>query len=508
MSSATTPTAKAGSTTLALMFLGLLAAIQSADPGITATALISAGKDLKFGGLDGLAATVSTLMLAATVISTGMMADHWGRKKVLIAALLLTAVGDGLVAAAQSPWMFIGGRAITGMALGAVFGAAFAYVKHFGENRPGGVAAALGVFGSAAGLFTLLIVFTGSSLVGVDWRVAFMLIPSLAVLAILIGLFILPHDDSSDAGKQKWDAFGQVLLALAVVLTLFGISHATDSLTSISTVGPFVVGLVLFVVFYLRARKIADRSFFPIGLLKQPLFLSAIAIAFVFNFATSSSYLSFSNLFQYQLSLKGLGLSLSQLPFIVMGIPVSLLIGRVLGKKLITRQMTGLIGGVTIAVGALLFAFTAMSSPHSVLDYLPALIVTGIGISIPTVAYGGMVLEEADPQHYGVVSSSRATIGQFWYSLGLAISTVLIDSIARAHVHTKLGATGSTQLDSWAASGAKPSDPSVLPAAIDGFVQGFSVMMIVLAVVAVLGGIIVVILGNKADKLRLANASA
>jgi len=498
----TATTTKSGGVTLALVFLGLLAGIQSADPGISSTALISAGKDLAFGGLDGLAASVSTLALAATVISTGMLADRLGRKKVILVAMLLAIVGDGIVALAQSPWMFIIGRAIAGIALGAVYGAAFAYIQYFGAKSKGGIAGALGVFGASTGLFTLLVIFSGSSLVGVGWRVAFLLVPALCVLTIILGLFILPKDEKGLKKGALWDVSGQLLLGFAIIATLFGISHASDSLVSPLTIAPFVLGLILFVLFFFRERSHSDDRFFPIALLKQPLFLAAIGVGFLVNFSSGLGFISFNNLFQYQLDLKGLALSLSQLPYIIVGIPVALIIGRILAKQLITRQMSAFIGGFVLAAGALTFAFTALSVPTSVWEYLPALILLGIGTAVPTVAYGSMILQEADAQHYGVVSSSRTTIGQFWYSLGLAVSAVVIDSIARSHVLDKLGPSAETALNAWSATGAKPTDASVLPAAAEGFVQGFAVAMIALAIAAALVGTLVLILGNRADKLK------
>ena len=60
---------------VALSFLGLLAAIQASDPNIASSALLSASKALQMGSLAALAASISTFMLAATVITTGMLAD-------------------------------------------------------------------------------------------------------------------------------------------------------------------------------------------------------------------------------------------------------------------------------------------------------------------------------------------------------------------------------------------------------------------------------------------------
>jgi MFS family permease len=494
--------------TIALIYLGFLGAIQGAEPNIASTALLSAGKELQFGSLTALAASVSTLALAATVISTGMFADRLGRKKVIMVAMLLAILGDVIVSISQDPWVYIAGRVITGIAVGTVYGAAFAYVKYFGEQAKGGIAVALGTFSAAIGLFTLVITFLGATLVGESWRIAFLVIPALSALALLIGIPILPADGKREKIKQPWDALGQVILGLAVVSSLYGISHAANGLTSPLTIGPFVLGLVLFVLFYVRERSQPDKRFFPIGLLKRPLFLAAIGVGFLYNFSTGMGLLSFTNLFQYQLDLKGLSLSLSQLPYLVIAIPVSLLIGKIVGKQLLSRQMSAFVGALISAIGAVMFAIVALGSPTSVWQYVPALIVLGAGAAIPAVAYGGMILEEADPKHYGAVSSSRTTIGQFWYALGLAVSTVLIDAITRSYVLKKLGASAETQLDNFAASGAKPTDASVLPAAIEGFAQGFSVLMIVFAVLMLVVGVLVVILGNMADKKKKAEELA
>ncbi len=84
----------------------------------------------------------------------------------------------------------------------------------------------------------------------------------------------------------------------------------------------------------------------------------------------------------------------------------------------------------------------------------------------------------------------------------MAVSAVIVDGIARSHVLVKLGASAETSLNAWSATGAKPTDASVLPAAAEGFVQGFAVAMIALAIAAAVVGTLVLILGNRADKLK------
>ena len=78
---------------LALTLVAMLAAVQGSDPNIAATALVGAARGLDMSNTS-LAASISTLALAATAITTGLVADSLGRRKVLQAALGVSVNGD------------------------------------------------------------------------------------------------------------------------------------------------------------------------------------------------------------------------------------------------------------------------------------------------------------------------------------------------------------------------------------------------------------------------------
>lgn len=88
------------------------------------------------------------------------------------------------------------------------------------------------------------------------------------------------------------------------------------------------------------------------------------------------------------------------------------------------------------------------------------------------------------------MSSSRTTVGQFWYALGLAGSTVLIHGRTRNAVSNKLGSSAGSELAQWSATGGKPSNSAVLPDAASAFSASFAVTMVVLAVLVTLAGVI------------------
>ena len=474
---------------LPLLFLGLLAAIQGADPNISSSALLTAGKALEMGRLSALAASISTFVLAATVITTGMLADRLGRRKILLVALLLSAVGDLLVAMAPDTGVYLAGRALAGIGLGAVFGAAFAYIKTFATGK-GGLPAALGVFMASSGLFTLLITFIGSSLVGVDWRLSFVVVPTLCLVSIALALLLLPGDGPRPTSAGSWDIVGQLLLGVGIITFLFGVSHATHGLTAPLTVIPVIAGIVILALFALWERRRAEEGFFPMHLFREPIFIAAVLIGLVYNFSSGVLLLSFSNLFQYANDLAGVELSLMQVPYLLAGIIAAVIVGRMRGAGRITQRGAVLFGTLILVGGFTLFAFTGIARPENVLVFLPALIVAGGGIIIPSIPYGGLFLQEADAKHYGVVSSSRTTVGQFWYALGLAASTVLIDGITRNDVINKLGPSAATELEQWSATGGKPSNPSVLPDATYAYSAAFSLTMLIFAGVVLVGGVV------------------
>jgi len=484
-----TPPSQAKSPLVPLLFLGLLAAVQAADPNISSSALLTAGKALNMGTLAALAASISTFVLAATVITTGMMADRLGRRKVLMAALLVSAAGDIVVAMAPDTTVYLLGRAVAGIGLGAVFGASFAYVKVFATGK-GGLPAALGVFMAASGLFTLVITFAGSSLVGIDWRLAFVVIPALCLISILISLVLLPKDGPRAKGGASWDIFGQVLLAIGIIAFLYGVSHATNGIATPLTIIPVVAGVIFLAAFALWEKRKGESGFFPIRLFREPIFIAAVLIGLVYNFSSGVLLLSFSNLFQYANDLTGISLSLMQIPYLLAGVLAALAVGRLRGAGRITQRGAVLIGTIITVFGFALFAVTAISRPTNVLVFLPALIITGIGVIIPSIPYGGLFLHEADPQHYGAVSSSRTTVGQFWYALGLAGSTVIIDGITRTDISNKLGPSAVEEVKKFAATGGKPSNPQVLAEATHAYSAAFSLTMIVFAVVVVIASIL------------------
>ncbi|MFN8125189.1 MAG: MFS transporter [Candidatus Nanopelagicales bacterium] len=483
---------------LAVPLLGVLAGIQGSDPNIASTAFVGATRGLDMvGGIASLAASISTLALAATVISTGLLADRLGRRKVLVAALVLSAIGDVIVALAPTAGIYLTGRTLAGIGLGAIYGAGFAYIR--AVVPPSRIAAAMGVFGATTALTTVILSFLGGAISSLDWRLAFLVIP-LACLLALVGVLVLLPQQPRVPGDGE-DILGQVLLALTVIGWLVGFSHADKGLLDPWCGGAFVVGTLAAIGFVLVERRRRDHgsNFFPVELFRNPVFIAAICAGFVYNFGTAVGFLQLANLWQYVVQVSSLTVSLWQLPLLGVGIVAALYFGR--------RMSNGMTAGTALLLGTVITAvgFTVLAlerSATSLVGFLPGMLLVGAGVIIASLPYGTLIISQAPPKFFGPVTSSRTTFGQFFYAAGLALGTVIIDKLTVGGVTRRLveaGAnpqqvgTGLDAVTTYATTGDQPAEGTgaqALDLAFTSYANSFGITMLVVAVLTLVVGLL------------------
>ena len=98
-----------------------------------------------------LAVSAATGPLAVGILIAGAVSDRWGRRPLMVAAMLTAALLTTLAAVAPGWWALIALRVLTGLALAGVPAVAMAYVSE--EVDAGSVGAAMGLYiaGSALG---------------------------------------------------------------------------------------------------------------------------------------------------------------------------------------------------------------------------------------------------------------------------------------------------------------------------------------------------------------------
>ena len=425
----------AKSPTLAVAFLGVLAGIQLIDPAVANIAIVEASKSLSMSGsVVALAASISTLALAATVLPMGMMADRLGRRKILGAALIIAIIGDVIVAISPITAGYLAGRALAGVGVGATLAAAFAYVRFVA--RPGKVASALGLWNLVMVGFFIIGSLVGGELAGIDWRIAMLLVPAIALVCLLLTPIILPAMPKVSGARP--DYAGMIIIALGMIAFLYGVAQASSGLRNPAFLIPTLAGLVLFGLYYVVERKV-ENPIFPPALFASGIFAAAAVSGIAWNFAQATVQLQTSNFWQYVQGFTPGQVALGQTAMMISFGAAGVLAGRLMkpGMRSLTLMGGGFVG---LAGGLLLLAFVVKDTPYWVMAIM--LFIFGFGLAFVSVPQSALFVAEAPKSSFGPVTSFRTTVGQLGYAMGFAVSSALVGAFGTKNLIGRLEESG------------------------------------------------------------------
>lgn len=498
--------------TLAVIFLGILAGLQLIDPAVANTAIVEAGKSLNMtGSILALAASISTLALAATVLPMGLLADRIGRRKVLAASLILAIIGDVIVAISPITAGYLAGRAIAGVGVGAALAASFAYIRFVAP--PGKVAASLGLWNLGMVGFFIAGSLVGGQLATINWRIAMLLVPALAAVCLVLVPIVLPAMPKVSGARP--DYLGMFVIALAMISFLMGISQASSGIRTAGFLIPTIAGLILFAAYYWIERKVAN-PIFPPTLFASGIFAAAVVSGVAWNFAQASVQLQTSNFWQYVQGFTPGEVAIAQVAMMVSFAGAGVIVGRIMkpGRRSITLMGIGFIG---LSGGLLLLAFVVSGTPYWIMAIM--LFIFGVGLAFVSVPQSALFVAEAPADSFGPVTSFRTTVGQIGYAMGFAVSAALVNSFGANNLIGRLHEAGvpSSQLGQglddvrlFMANGQDPSGQLATEAIADlgpAYAAGFNWAMGISGVAVGMLGVITVLLlviGLKQDKERSA----
>ena len=147
----------------------------------------------------------------------GSLSDAFGRRPVLIAALVTLTIDYVIMAIAETYWLLLVGRIIAGVA-GATYITATAYIADIAKPEERG--AAFGMIGAAFGIGFVL----GPALGGIasGWHITapFWIAAGLSALNVAFGVFVLPEslkdENRRPFGRRDLNPFGTIWRAFLV----------------------------------------------------------------------------------------------------------------------------------------------------------------------------------------------------------------------------------------------------------------------------------------------------
>jgi MFS family permease len=240
---------------------------------------------------------------------------------------------------------------------------------------------------------------------------------------------VLPEGREANPGRLP-DPVGVVLLAGGLALAAFGIVMTDDwGWTSTSFVATMLTAAALVALFVWRC-SIVSNPLLDLTLFDSPSFRWANAGTLVFSIGFTAMFLG-NVLFLTQvwgLSILEAGLAISVGPLIVAS--TAPFFGRLAAR--VGQRRLLLPGGLVWASGGMLLILRASTSSNYVGQYLPAVVLTGLGVSLCLPQLSSAAVQGLPPDRFGSGSAVNQAIRNLGATLGVALVVAFTSDLTPA----------------------------------------------------------------------------
>jgi len=405
---------------------------------LVAPALLTIQEDLHTT-TTGAAWILTAYLLSASVVTpiAGRLGDMYGKKRVMVAVLIVLALGTALAGLATTIGVMIVARVIQG-AGGAIFPLSFAIIRdEFPRERvPHGIALISAILGIGGGLG---IVLAGPIIQHLDYHWLFWF-PLVAVVIATIGIFIFVPE-SPVRTRGRIDPIGAVLLAAWLAALLVPISEGPVwGWASPKTIGLFALAAVLIPVWvWSESRSRAPLVDMQMMRLR-PVWTTNLA-ALVLGFGMFASFVLVPEFVELPARDGfGFGASVTQAGLFMLPATMGMLIG---GP--ISGRLSSTVGSrVPLMLGALLscIAFVLLTVAHDQRwEIYFALLVMGIGIGFAFASMANLIVESVPAQQTGVATGMNTIIRSTGGAIGSQVSAAIVTATLVAGRPTDRGFT-------------------------------------------------------------------
>ncbi|MFJ9826313.1 MFS transporter [Streptomyces sp. NPDC101160] len=380
---------------------------------------IGRGLDTDTRGLEWIV-DAYTLVLAGLLISSGALADRFGRRRVFQCGLAIFGAASLVCALAPSAGVLVAARAVQGVGASMLSPVALAIVVNAMPD-PKERAQAIGIWASVFGLSMAAGPVTGGALLaGLDWRALFWINAPVIVAALLLSAVFVP--ESRGPRARRLDLPGQLLLtvALAAVVGVL-IEGPRIGWTSPAALAGYAGAAAATAAFvWVEARR--PEPLMDLRLFRRPVFSGAVVGAVAVFVALNTALLLNTLYLQHTRGWSALAAGVATLPLALGATVCAPWSGRMVGRTG-PRLPLLLAGGFVTAGGACLVRLT----PHtSVLLLLAAYALIGVGFGFANAPITNTAVNGLPPERAGVAGAITSTARQIGAALGIAIAGGLV----------------------------------------------------------------------------------
>lgn len=370
------------------------------------------------------------LTYASLLLATGRLGDVFGHRRVMVAGLVLTAIGVAACGVAPVFGLFLVARVVQGAGAALVLGAAPALVTlHAGSAR----SRALGTFQFGIAIGAAVGPALGGLLVRWHWRTVYLFRVPVTLVLLAALLMLVPGRAVVGRGRRvslrSIDLGGALTVGAALAALLLALSRVrNDGWAAPLVVGGLAVGVVLLAVWVAVERRAVDPVV-DLGLLARPSFALANALNLVANAAMFGIWLLVP---YYLVTVRGMSTVTGGVVLGMASLATALtapLAGRLDGVVSTGRLST--LGLAVEAVGLAGVATVSASTPIVLVGLAFAVVGFGIGLfSVPNMSYVMGSIPRESQGVAGGLSQMMRTVGVV---TGVTYASLFFDVRERAH---------------------------------------------------------------------------
>ena len=355
------------------------------------------------------------LVYAAVMFSAGVLADRFGRRRVLVIGLGIFAAASALSAFSRSPEQLIFWRAVMGLGGAVVPPTTLAIIRDVFPREEHGKA--MGVWAAVGGLSVAFGPILGGALLeGFHWGSVFLInVPIVAVCVVLI-LRSLP--ESRAERRPRLDLGGVALSMIGTFALVYGVIRGgqTNDWLSVGVVGMIAASLLVLAALVLYERRQANPALDVTLFGSRAFSAGTLSISLSFFALTGGTFLL---VFYVQLVR---GYTPLELGLVLLPVAVGSVAAAISSAALVTRRgprFAVVAGLLALLVSFLGLAFIDGSTPLAPLEV--ALFGAGIGMGLVMGTTTPLVMSAVAEDKSGVGAAVNNTLRQIGAALGVAV---------------------------------------------------------------------------------------
>ncbi|GIM91093.1 MFS transporter [Paractinoplanes toevensis] len=370
------------------------------DSLAVATALPAIGEDFDIAPATlQWVVTGYSLSIGGFLVLAGRVCDVWGKRRLIVASLLLTAAGLLVSGVAPGLALLLTGRVMQGVGAAFAIPAALASAATLFPGEPWRSRVFSVVAGAAntAGLAGAVLGGLITSYLG--WRWIFLVVVPVAAVAVAAALAFLPADPPAAGPRERLDVTGAVLVTGGLLAVILGATRIGEQGLRADTVLPVAAGLLMLGVLVRWARRVPHPLIKPAVVRSRRLISSCLAFG-----AHSSAYAVIVVVGSLQLQ-DTYRLSAAQAGLVLAPVLLGALFSAVPAARWVRRYGTRLVVALALLLCTIMLVLVAAASAHSLTLLTICLVAWGFSAGPIYVGLTRECIGDADPPDRGMASA-------------------------------------------------------------------------------------------------------